>query len=281
MNLNHPRIIANEHCITGENPLWDANRRCLFWTDIPAGKLFRYDLETQTHSIIYSGPSVGGFTLQADGSLLLFRVDDVALLGTDGVVKSLLTVQHGAARFNDVIADPEGRVFAGTYGEGSGLFRFDLDGTMTWICGATACSNGMGFSPDLRTFYWTCTTRRQIFRFDYERATGRLENQVPIYQASIEEGKPDGLTVDVEGNLWSARWDGARIIKHAPDGAVLDRIDFPVAKVSAVCFGGPELDQMFVTTAAGVAGSTGEDGALYQLQAPVRGRTEFRSRILI
>ena len=81
-------------------------------------------------------------------------------------------------RFNDVIADPSGRVFAGTIGEHpkGGLYRLDLDGTITKMFDGTGCSNGMGFSPDTKTFYWTCSTTRRIFQFDFDAESGALSN---------------------------------------------------------------------------------------------------------
>jgi D-xylonolactonase len=188
----------------------------------------------------------------------------------------------GAERFNDVIADPEGRVFAGTIGttpESGGLFLIERDGAITSLFRGTGCSNGMGFSPDLKSLYWTCSTRRRIYAFDYDRATGGISRQRVLYQADESEGIPDGMTVDANGHIWSARWDGFAIVHHAPDGSVVERIPFPVAEVSSLCFGGPQLDQFFVTTAGGQAGASTEDGAIFQMPAGVRGHPGFKSRI--
>src|SRR5215210_1984182 len=159
-------LVANAHCKTGENPLWDNERNCVYWTDIPNGRLFRYDLAARTHVAIYHGPPVGGFTQQADGSLLLFRVNDIAVLpwGAEEAHTLIQFSEPGMERFNDVIADSEGRVFAGTIGkdaESGGLYRVDCNGRVTKLLGGTGCANGSGFSPDLRSFYWTCSTRRQ------------------------------------------------------------------------------------------------------------------------
>lgn len=275
-------LLANEHCHTGENPLWDAERQCVYWTDIPHGKLFRWDWATQTHEQIYSGLPVGGFTLQAEGSLLLFRVNDIAVLPWRGEARSVIAVaDESMDRFNDVTADPEGRVFAGTMGRtagSGGLYRLDLDGTLTKLFAGTQIANGGGFSPDLSTFYWTDSTAEQLWRFNYERATGALTQRRMIYQAE-NEGTPDGLAIDAEGNLWSARWDGQAVIKHAPDGTVLGKIVLPVKTVASMCFGGPGLDTMLVTTANGSPGSTTEDGALFKIEGNFHGRADFHSRI--
>lgn len=277
--------LINDHCELGENPLWNPEDGALFWTDIRGGTVHRFHLASGKHEVVYRGVAVGGFTLQLDGALLLFRVNDIALLYPDGRVEVMREFSdEGAARFNDVIADPEGRVFAGTIGRtdtSGGLYRVERDGAMTLLFRGTGCSNGMGFSPDLRTFYWTCSTRRRICAFDFDRASGTLSGERIFHQATDDEGFPDGMTVDRDGIIWSARWDGFAVVQHAPDGRVVRKFLFPVAKVSSLCFGGPSLDEFFVTTAGGIRGSNTADGSLYRWSAGVKGVPEFRSRIMI
>ena len=275
--------LINEHCELAENPLWRVADGCLFWTDITGGKVHRFHPESGKHEVIYRGVTVGGFTFQANGDLLLFRMIDIALLHPGGAVEIVREFEDdGTERFNDVIADPEGRVFAGTIGRietSGGLWRMDTDGSMTLLFRGTGCSNGMGFSPGLTKFYWTCSTRRRICEFDYDRATGRLSAERVFYQADADEGIPDGMTVDREGHIWSARWDGHAVVHHAPDGTVIGRIPFPVGKITSLCFGGPQLDQLLVTSAGGKPGSDTEDGAVFQFPAGAAGPAEFESRI--
>lgn len=275
--------LINPHCLLGENPLWNPDDGCLYWTDIDAGRIHRYHFESGEHQVVYEGEKVGGFALQADGKLLLFRVNDIAVLSPDGTVASLHRFEDsGSARFNDVIADPEGRVFAGTIGKddkSGGLFRIERDGTIQLLFRGTGVSNGMGFSPDLKAFYWTCSTRRRIFAFDYDRETGALTNERLFYRANDDEGIPDGLTVDRDGSIWSARWDGFAVVKHRPDGSVESRTSFPVAKISSLCFGGPKLDTFYLTTAGGSLESDSADGCIFAWSAGTSGREEFRSRI--
>jgi len=275
--------LINEHCELGENPLWNPDDACLYWTDITAGKVHRFHLASGRHDVIYRGISVGGFTFQANGDLLLFRVNDLALLRPGGRVDELRKFEDdGAARFNDVIADPEGRVFAGTIGRtpaSGGLYRVEPDGTTTLLFRGTGVSNGLGFSPDLSKLYWTCSTRRRIYEFDYNRASGAISGERLFYQAGEDEGIPDGMTVDRIGHVWSARWDGFAVVHHAPDGRVVERFRFPVAKVSSLCFGGPGLEWFFVTTAGGSSGASTADGSVYQWSPGVSGLPEFKSRI--
>ena len=267
-----------------ENPLWDSEKRCVYWTDISAGKIYHYELATQQCSVIYTGSPVGGFTIQSDGRLLLFRTNDIAVLEPDGNVKVLRQFTHESMqRFNDVIADPEGRVFAGTFGEhpGCGLYRVDLDGAITHMFSGTGCSNGMGFSPDLKTFYWTCSTTRQILRFVYDETSGALTERKLFYQTTVDEGFPDGLAVDSEGNVWSARWRGASVVRHAADGTVLEILRFPRLNVTSICFGGDNLDQIFVTSAKESAAGAAKLGALFETSVQFRGSNPFKSRIAL
>ena len=111
--MPRPEPIVNYHCHTGENPLWDDKRQVVYWTDIPKGRLFRYDVRTGEHGQIYSGEPVGGFTIQQDGSLLLFQVNKFSLLQPDGSTQILVEgIDDEMVRFNDVIADtPDGSLY--------------------------------------------------------------------------------------------------------------------------------------------------------------------------
>lgn len=278
-----PEVIANYHCEIGENPLWDDRRQAVYWTDIGRGRLFRYDARTGHHEPIYSGEPVGGFTLQRDGSLLLFQVNAFSILRPDGTLERLADgIDDDMQRFNDVIADPEGRVYAGTIGktnQSGGLYLIMPDGSVRNLFKGTGCSNGMAFSPDGHHFYWTCTTTRTVFRFDYDRASGALTNRHALIVSTDLKGVPDGLTIDTTGNLWSARWGGYAIHTYTPAGERTGQIDFPVANVSSVIFGGPKLDELYVTTAGGTEGTDGLEGALYRVRVAAHGLPEFRSAV--
>ena len=276
--------VANYHCKVGENPLWDDREGRLYWVDIESGRLFRLDHDSGEHECFHrSAEPIGGFTFQADGSLLLFEVDQIAQLTKSGQRRVVARGIDGQMqRFNDVIADPEGRVFAGTIGksdEAGGLYRVDHDGTVSLLWKGTGCANGMGFTPDLQCFYWTCSTTRRIYIADYQRDTGTLVNRREFYRAAIDEGIPDGMTVDRLGHVWTARWGGAALLRLAPDARLVERVELPVPCVSAVAFGGPELDTLYVTTAGGQVDDDGLPGTLYRFRVSDPGSLEFRSRI--
>lgn len=284
--------VAATRCATGENPLWHPGEKCLYWTDIPAGRLYRFDPSTGRHALCYRDRPVGGFTLQADGSLLLFRdCGNVVRFKGDRiletVIESIPDLEN--TRFNDVIADPAGRVFAGTmsWGEGNNgrLYRIERDASWHRIGEGYRTPNGMGFSADQRTMFFTDSGAARIYRFAYDRATGHLDQRTLLIQTSAEEaatlGRSDGMTIDREGYIWSARWDGGQIIRYHSEGRMVDRIPMPARKISSVAFGGNDWGDLYATSAGGNAQDPDDPlaGALFRLRPGVRGRPEYRSRI--
>lgn len=286
-------VIADYACVVGENPLWHPGENAVYWTDIDTGRVFRYDPATGRHGIVFQGESgekVGGFTHQEDGTLLFF-MDRGAVRRWNG--DSLVGTVHEEipsereSRFNDVIADSRGRVFCGTMStpkRRGRLYRLETDGALSVILEDIGCSNGLGFTPDGKYVYYTDSTERTIYRFAYNAATGALTDEFVFVRTPAGEGVPDGMTVDADGNVWSARWDGGALFcySHA-DGSELCRIDLPaVRKVSSVLFGGPDYADMYVTTAGGDKKETdgANAGALFRVRVPnVCGVPEFVSRV--
>ena len=271
-------------CTLGENPLWDEAKRIFYWTDIDRGEVHEWFEVTGQTRRMYRGPKVGGFTLEADGSLALFRETDIARLEGDGsCTQTIPFSDEGAERFNDVTADPHGRVFAGTIGRSApsgGVFRFDHDGIGRLLFRGTGVSNGMGFSPDLRTFYWTCSTTSRIFAFDYDVETGEISQRRLVHEAPPAAGIPDGLCMDTGGGFWSARWDGSRIVHHRPDGTVDGEIAIPTLRPTSCCFGGPKLDQLFVTSARGSdEPADSPAGGVFRVTGASQGRPVKRSHL--
>jgi D-xylonolactonase len=279
-------LIADYACVVGENPLWHPDEKRVYWVDIDTGRMFRYDPASGAHEQFYQGRTVGGFTIQEDGALLLFMDGGAIGLWRDGRVAMVVEGIPGEedSRFNDVAADPAGRVFCGTMSSGAHagrLYRLDTDGTVTPVVEDVACSNGIAFTPDRKHLYYTDSERYVIYRFDYDESTGAIANRQDFARSPQSEGLPDGMTVDAEACIWSARWDGSCLVRLSPTGAEMQRIPFPVKKVSSVTFGGDGTSDMYVTTAGGDKKPTdGEHaGALYRLRPGVRGLPEFRSRI--
>jgi D-xylonolactonase len=248
--------------------------------------MFRYDPVTNQHEQFYQGRPVGGFTIQADGSLLLFMDRGSVMCWRDGVLATVVEeiAAERAFRFNDVIADPRGRVFCGIvsdHGEKGRLYRLDTDGSLALLLEGIGCSNGMAFTPDQRTFYFTDSLTHEIYAFDYSSDSGSIRNQRVFARIGASDGLPDGATLDSQGRLWSALWDGASVVRLREDGSVAERIELPTKKVSSVTFGGDQYRDMYVTTAGGNAPSPGDTmaGALFRVKMDVAGVPEFCSRI--
>ncbi|MDE0186358.1 MAG: SMP-30/gluconolactonase/LRE family protein [Candidatus Poribacteria bacterium] len=283
-----PELIADYKCVIGEGPLWHPGEKCVYWTDIPMGRMFRYNPATGAHEQFYDGEVVGGFTIQEDGSLLLFMAKGAIAIWRDGRLEYVYEeIPHEReTRFNDVIADPAGRVFCGTMSTAdrpARLYRLDVDTQLTEILDDVDISNGMGFTPDRMQMYYTDSPTREIYLFDYNQDTGGITNKRVFVRTPEGGGVPDGMTVDAEGYVWSARWDGSCLVRYSPDGRVDRRIEFPAKKVSSVIFGGEDYTDMYVTTAGGdnkVDEGYGA-GALFRINLGIRGVPEFLSRIFL
>lgn len=281
-----PQIVVDHKSVVGECPLWHPFDKKLYWIDIPKGSILRYDPETGNHEEFYSGEVIGGFTIQEDGALLLFLERGAVKILKDGETSTVIDEisEELDTRFNDIIADPKGRVFCGTMpakDHKARLYRLDADGSITKILDGIGISNGMGFTPDRKQMYFTDSPRGKIYLFDYDLKIGKIKNQRVFVTVPESEGVPDGMTVDKEGCIWSARWDGGCLIRYKPDGKEDLRIQFPAKKISSVTFGGKDYRDIYVTTAGGdKREEEGPDaGALFYLNLDIQGVPEFLSNI--
>lgn len=284
-----PEMLVDLPCDTGEGPLWDDRTQTLTWNDIPAGALYRYNPATMSNTLIYQHTgAIGGHVLQEDGSLVLFCADGEILVLRDEVAETIVPTipEVVGSRFNDVIADPTGSVYCGTMpleGGPARLYRLHPDTSLELIWDDLGLGNGMGFSPDLATFYHSDSDRRTVFRADYDQETGAVSNRSVLFELESDIAVPDGMTVDANGDIWLAVWNGACLLHYTADGEPLARIPFPVRKVSSINFGGPDFGIAYVTTAGGL-NRDGEDGplagSLFSVQIPgVHGKSDFRSHI--
>jgi sugar lactone lactonase YvrE len=285
--MKQVELIADCACLTGENPLWHPMEQRLYWLDIPRGRMFRYDPATGKHEQCHEGEPVGGFTVQADGSLLMFGDHGSIRVWREGIVRTIVeeVPEERESRFNDVIADPSGRVFCGTMataeGRSGSLYRLDLDGNLTRLFGGVGCSNGMGFTPDRKRMYHTDSKPREISLFDFDDQTGSLANR-RLFLRTPEGSIPDGLTVDAEGCVWSAVWGGGRIARFGADGKERERIELPAKLCASLTFAGPDCLDIYVTCAGGDDKQTNGPGAggLYRVRGSGhRGVPEFLSRV--
>jgi D-xylonolactonase len=281
MSAPAPRVLVDRAFRLAENPVWDGERNRVLWTDIEAGEVFAMDWGGGGAGAVerlYHGPKVGGFTLQRDGSVLLFRERDVAVLDARGGVRTVLDAPNDkATRFNDCMALPSGAVIAGTISHprtDAGLHSLSVDGMFVHVAAETGISNGLSLSPppDHRWVYWTCSTTNRIYRYAFDARTDALGARTILHQAPEGTGTPDGLTVDAAGRLYSARWGGSMVAVIDPEsGAILQRIAVPGKHATSCVFAGPELDVLVVTIA---------EGPIVAVEGVGRGLAEFRSGIL-
>ncbi len=284
-----PELVADIACRTGENPLWHPDEQRIYWTDIPNATLHRMTPGGLVESFDVGAPT-GGFTIQENGELLLFMARGAVRTWRDGAFTgTVLDHVPGEedSRFNDVIADPAGRVFCGTMTSDSHagrLYRLDPDGTLTRLIEGMGTPNGMGFAGDRQHFFQQDSRACNLYRYDYNEATGKIYNREILVHVDHEtegKGRPDGMTVDSEDCIWSARWDGGRVVRYSPAGEELGEILLPVRNVSCITFGGNDLRTAYLTTAGGHdRHRQGElAGSLFKIRLPTTGRREFRSRI--
>ena len=287
----HPKIVADYDCEIGEGPIWNPANNHLYWTDIPAGRMFSLNTVTGKHHKFYDGRVVGGFTIQRDGNLLLFMEKGAVAILKQGELSYVITdiPAEKANRFNDVVSDPVGRVFCGTMpsnmdrlNEGLGrLYKLDTDGSMTLILDHIYNPNGMAFTPDHTQMYYTDSLMQKIYIFDYNIKNGTLSNQRVFVDTSGKDGVPDGLTVDSDGYVWSAQVMASSLIRYSPEGDEVQRALIPTRAVTSLTFAGKDCTDIYVTTAGGKnkTGNLSGAGALYQLNLGIEGIPEYQSNI--
>ena len=288
-------VIADDGNLIGEGPIWDGESNRLLWTDISSSLVYQIDA-AGNKSIINRGLVVNGIGLNRDDRLVFSGAGGLFLSSGEGEHRNIASENEGEAlSFNDMIVGPQGRVYAGTMYWGDNgkerdgkLYLFDSSGGVEVVAEGIELSNGLGFSPDEQTLYYSDSAARRIYAFDADAATGRLENRRVFVQVPGDEGIPDGMTVDADGFVWSAQWYGGQVVRYDPGGSVERRLPMPVKQVSAVAFGGPDLDELYITSAGGSWPSDvappGYDfeapnmgGPLYRLRVDVRGKPEFRA----
>ena len=284
------QMVADFSCTVGEGPVWHPDHGRLYWTDILAGRLFWYEPGSGKSQLCYEGRTVGGFTLQADNSLLLFMDKGTVAVWDDGQIVQTIVDTIPAEikqRFNDVTADPEGRVFAGTMPfdnveQRSGrLYRLDRDGSYTVVLEEVGVPNGMAFTFDRRFFFFIDSLDNVVWKFDYDQETGAISNRRAFIEFNSDEGNADGMTLDGEGNLWIAMAMGWRVVQCGPDARLKRSIELPARFVSSLAFGGQDLSQLFVTTGRLPEGEKlgSAAGTLIALRPGPTGVPELRSRI--
>jgi sugar lactone lactonase YvrE len=247
-------VAVSSGCELGEGPVWDEASGILYWVDILAGRFHRFEPGTGLTTLTSIGEPIGAVALVNGGGLIAAVERGFAHLSDTGAEPVGPRVVPPGRRMNDGKCDPLGRFWAGsmaydlTAGAGS-LYRLEHDGAVTTVLDGVTISNGVDWSADGRRMYYVDSATRRIDVFDFELETGDATNRRPF--ATIEPpGLPDGLTVDADGCVWVAIWDGWEVLRFSADGHLEGRIALPVAQATSVTFGGSDLSTLYITTAS-------------------------------
>jgi sugar lactone lactonase YvrE len=241
----------------GEGPIWDVARKRLLFVDIPLGEVYAFYPATGDHAVYEVGQPTGSVVPTQKGDWLIAVRDGFLRLDPRTGATSLAAIVEDDRpdnRMNDGYCDPRGRFWAGTMSmahepEAGALYRLDPDMRATRMLDHITTSNGIDWSPDERLMYYVDTGTRRIDVFDFDAAAGTVANRRTFADIAIKDGKPDGLVVDAEGGIWLALWGGSAIRRYTPDGKLERVIELPVTHPTKCAFGGPDLGDLFITSA--------------------------------
>ncbi len=282
------RCISDSRSLLGEGPMWSPRDGALYWVDILTPAVHRLDTAKGVDSETKLGSMVSVVIPKATGGLLLATPG--GLVTFDAESKRLTPMCHPESdrpgnRYNDGKCDRLGRLWIGTLDMATAanrgnLFRVDADASWKKMDSGFTVANGLGWSPDNKQMYFTDSVRRTIYAYDFDLPRGEIANRRPLLTLDASDGTPDGMTVDEEGCLWVAIWDAWRISRFSPDGKEMLRIKMPVPRPTSCCFGGENLDTLFVTSAsvrlnAEALAAAPQSGSLFAIKVPgVRGLPE-------
>jgi sugar lactone lactonase YvrE len=280
-------LILDAMAVLGEGPCWDHRSGLLYWVDIAAKKIHAYDPRSGKDQAVQLDQMVGTAVPRqsAGGGVIAALERGLHLLDLETAKLSLLDdPERGMEnnRFNDGKCDAAGRFWAGTMnrneeGPTGSLYCLEHGRPARKALGGLTISNGLGWSPDGRTMYHIDTPTRQVVAYDFDAVRGEISRGRTVVTIPAEDGYPDGMTVDAEGMLWIAHWGGGQVSRWNPQlGKRLTVIKIPAECVSACTFGGPELDELYITTAR--IGQTEENlakqphaGGLFRVKPGVTG----------
>jgi sugar lactone lactonase YvrE len=260
---------STPRCELGESPRWDARSGRLYWIDIPAGAVHRVDPIRGTVTTRSIGQLVSAIVPYADRWLIGVESGAQVRDREFTLVEEVVLPVPTAVRMNDGAVDRSGRFFLGSLATddraGAGqLFRIDPDGGVTCVLSGLDTSNGICWSPDGTRMFHTDSGTRVIRAYAYDESTGSMGAGEVFYQHPDDGAVPDGITVDADGTLWVALWDGARIIHLDASGRITEEVPVEAQRPTSVAFGGDGLSTLFITSAAGGVPSPGDgDGRVH------------------
>ncbi|XP_054829566.1 regucalcin-like [Eublepharis macularius] len=257
-------VVVKEHCKLGESPLWEEKKNSLLFVDITGKKVLRWNSLTKEVQAVNVDDVVSLVALHNSGDYIITQGPRFAALNWKN--KSVTTINHvdrdkANNRFNDGKVDPAGRLFAGTMGnetapavlerkQGS-LFTLFPDHSVVKHFNSVDVSNGLDWSLDCRTFFYIDSLSYRVDAFDYDLQTGQITNRRSVYTMEQEDHIPDGMSIDTEGKLWVACYNGGRVIRIDPEtGKRIQIVKLPANQTTSCCFGGPDYSELYVTSAS-------------------------------
>jgi sugar lactone lactonase YvrE len=251
-------LVLEAKADVGEGPSWDERNQVLYWIDITQKQIHRYEpVKGSTETFVVDQP-IGAVALTTDETLLCAMENGFYLYNpTDSSSTFLLDPEADRRdnRFNDGKCDAEGRFWAGTMSQtgkekAGSLYCYYPDGRCERKLQNISISNGLAWSLDQRTLYYIDSPTREVVAFDFDLSTGGLGDSRVAIRFAVEDGLPDGMTIDEEGNLWIAMWGGSCVLRYDPiGGRLLERVRLPVSQVTSCTFGGQALGELYITSA--------------------------------
>ena len=298
--MSEVTVAADFGDLCGECPVWNAGSSVLEWIDCVGGKLLRLEWPSQESTIVKSGLNISGFRRNQPGGYVVTNSQGVWLWDGAEAFSSVITeVASRTCHANDCAADSAGRLITATYYydpsneyDLGNLISVGTDGKLTILDEGFHLANGLGFSPDGSSLYFTDSAVRRIYRYDYDVRNGSVRNRRTLVEVPGDEGLPDGLAVDAQGYIWSAQWYGSCIVRYDPDGEMVQRVGIPAKQTSSLTFGGPNLTDIFVTSAGqsepmpimppGYDAKSGNfGGKLYHLNRGIAGLPQHSANITL
>lgn len=270
----------------GESAVWSPGEAALYWVDIRCPAIRRWDSRSGATRSWTMPELVGSVALRRSGGLVVALRHSIAFFDpSTGALEPVAApeAERPEMRFNDGRCDRQGRFWCGTMNndtrapEGS-LYRLDASHELVQVAGGFSIPNSLAWSPDARTMYFADSLRYEISSYDFDLENGSLGAAQP-FAWTQPPAIPDGSTVDADGYLWNAEYDGWRVVRYAPDGTIDRIVELPVQRPTSCTFGGADLDVLYVTTATqrlGAAELARQPlaGALLALEPGVRGLPE-------
>lgn len=257
-NVLQPKIVLDHICKLGEGPVWDAASNSILWLDILKGEIHQFNTNTKQNSIFTAGEMIGCIAPREQGGFIAGLENGIGFIDIEKKeVKHIINPEEGLNnRFNDGKADAAGRFWLGsmskTEEENNGNFYMvDTDLSIHRKLENVSISNGLAWNADNTILYYINTPTNYIFAFDFDMETGSINNQRVVVDLTHEKGFADGMTIDEEGMLWVAFYDGWRVARYNPvTGDLLQQVDLPVANATCCTFGGENLTDLYITTAS-------------------------------